>query len=603
MDQKDIKFLETVSKKCRYDIVRMISNAKSGHIGGALSSIDIYTYLLYHTSEDDRLVISHGHTSSALYAALGNMGYFDVEDAILNFRKNPPYEGHPSIKVNGVEWCSGSLGQGLSVGCGFAVAKKVKNETGKVYVVMGDGEQEKGQLQEAREFAIKHNLDNLIAIIDYNKLQASGSIREVGNDFIKAKYEMSGWNVFEIDGHSFEDMSETLKKAKGPCCIIAKTVMGKGIEKIENDFSYHGTLIDKETEDGALKAFALTDEEENIIKSIPKRYQKKYEIPVIKQKPGRNYTFGDMVDIRSSLGNALEDIAKENPKVPILAFDCDLEGSVKLGGFKKVRPDGFIECGIAEQNAVTAACASSKSGAISVHADFSVFNIAETYSQNRMADINECSVKLFCTHAGLDVGEDGKTHQCIDYLSLLSNLYGFKVIVPADANQADAAVRYALSVPESVAIIGGRSKMPVLKDCEGETLSFEYGKGQWLKKGKEGVIITYGNMTHRALCAAEELEKDGISIGVLNLPTPLCPDEEMVLEASKTGLVITYEDHNVKTGIGGDIAKIILKNKSDCRLVNLGVTGYGSSASPDRLYEMQKIDAKSLIKQIKERLV
>ena len=132
MEQKDIKFLETVSKKCRYDIVRMISDAKSGHIGGALSSIDIYTYLLYRMSEDDRLIISHGHTSSALYSALGNMGYFDVEDAILNFRKNPPYEGHPSIKVNGVEWCSGSLGQGLSVGCGFAIARKKKNEKGNL---------------------------------------------------------------------------------------------------------------------------------------------------------------------------------------------------------------------------------------------------------------------------------------------------------------------------------------------------------------------------------------------------------------------------------------------------------------------------------------
>ncbi|MBR5507475.1 MAG: transketolase [Clostridia bacterium] len=603
MDQKDIKFLETISKKCRYDIVRMISSAKSGHIGGALSSIDIYTYLLYHMSEDDRLIISHGHTSSALYAALGNMGYFDVEDAILNFRKTPPYEGHPSIKVNGVEWCSGSLGQGLSVGCGFAIARKKKNEKGKVYVVMGDGEQEKGQLQEAREFAIKHNLDNLIAIIDYNKLQASGSIREVGNDFIKAKYEMSGWNVFEIDGHSFEDMSETLKKAKGPCCIIAKTVMGKGIEKIENDFSYHGTLIDKETEDTALKTFELSEDEKNIIKNVPKKVQKKYSPICIKPKQGIEYLPGDKIDVRSALGNALEDVAKENPHIPILAFDCDLEGSVKLGGFKKVRPDGFIECGIAEQNAVTAACASSKSGVLSVQADFSVFNIAETYSQNRMADINECSVKLFCTHAGLDVGEDGKTHQCTDYLGLLANLHGFKTIVPSDANQADAAVRYAFSVPESVAIIGGRSKMPVLKDYNGEILSFEYGKGQWLKKGKDGVIITYGNMASRAVSASEELEKEGICIGVLNLPTPLCPDEEKIIEASKTGLVITYEDHNVKTGIGGDIAKIILKNKSDCRLVNLGVTGYGSSASPDRLYEMQGIDTKNLIETVKENVL
>lgn len=593
--------LDIVAKKCRYDIVRMISGAGSGHIGGALSSIDIYISILDIMDENDRLVVSHGHSAAAVYAALGNMGYFDVEDAVKTFRRQAPYEGHPSIAVNGVEWCSGSLGQGLSVGCGFALAKKLQKEPGRVFVVMGDGEQQKGQLQEAREFATKYDLDNLIAVIDVNGLQACGETGRTTGQSLRDKYTMSGWETVNADGHSFEDMKRVLKKASSPLCILARTVMGKGIVEIENDYRYHGTVISEELKNNALERMRLTTEEQKAIDGIKPRTQRVYEIPAISCTSGR--TYDSVSDIRSAMGNALADIAKENPEVGIAAFDCDLEGSVKLTDFKNLRPDAFIECGIAEHNAATVAAAVAKSGMIAIHADFSMFNIAETYSQNRMADINKSPIKLFCTHAGLDVGEDGKTHQCIDYLSLLSNLYGFKVIVPADANQADAAVRYALSVPESVAIIGGRSKMPVLKDYNGEILSFEYGKAQWLKKGKEGVIITYGNMTHRALCAAEELEKDGISIGVLNLPTPLCPDEEMVLEASKTGLVITYEDHNVKTGIGGDIAKIILKNKSDCRLVILGVTGYGSSASPDRLYEMQKIDAKSLIKQIKERLV
>lgn len=593
--------LDIVAKKCRYDIVRMISGAGSGHIGGALSSIDIYISILDVMDENDRLVVSHGHSAAAVYAALGNMGYFDVEDAVKTFRRQAPYEGHPSIAVNGVEWCSGSLGQGLSVGCGFALAKKLQKEPGRVFVVMGDGEQQKGQLQEAREFASNYDLDNLIAVIDVNGLQACGETDKTTGQSLRDKYTMSGWEVVTADGHNFEDMKRVLKCASGPLCILARTVMGKGIDEIENDYRYHGTVISEELKNCALKRLRLATEEQKAIDGIEPRTQRVYKSPTISYTSGR--TYDSVSDIRSAMGNALADIAKENPEVGIVAFDCDLEGSVKLTDFKKLRPDAFVECGIAEHNAATAAAAVAKSGMIAIHADFSMFNIAETYSQNRMADINKSPIKLFCTHAGLDVGEDGKTHQCIDYLSLLSNLYGFKVIVPADANQADAAVRYALSVPESVAIIGGRSKMPVLKDENGNPLSFEYGKGQWLKKGKDASVITYGNMTSKALLASEELEKYGISIGVLNLPTPLCLDEEMVLEASKTGLVITYEDHNVKTGIGGDIAKIILKNKSDCRLVNLGVTGYGSSASPDRLYEIQKIDAKSLIKEIKESLV
>lgn len=126
MKELNAAYLKIVSKKCRYDIVRMIQNAGSGHIGGSMSSIDIYVLLCYIMEEQDRLVISHGHSSAAVYAALGNMGYFDVEEAVASFRKKTPYEGHPSIQVNGVEWCSGSLGQGLSVACGFALAKKLK---------------------------------------------------------------------------------------------------------------------------------------------------------------------------------------------------------------------------------------------------------------------------------------------------------------------------------------------------------------------------------------------------------------------------------------------------------------------------------------------
>lgn len=144
--------------------------------------------------------------------------------------------------------------------------------------------------------------------------------------------------------------------------------------------------------------------------------------------------------------------------------------------------------------------------------------------------------------------------------------------------------------------------MPVLKDEKGNNLSFEYGKGQWLKKGKDGAVVTYGNMTHKALLAAQELENDGISIGVLNIPTPLDFDKKAILDAVKTGFIITYEDHNVKTGIGGEIAKIILESQKKCKLLNLGVSGYGLSASPDKLYEIQKIDTKNLVEQIKEKL-
>ncbi len=595
----NLKSLELISKKCRYDIVRMIGNAQSGHIGGAMSSVDIYVLLYNIMNENDRLVISHGHTSAAVYSVLGNMGYFDIEEAVSSFRIKPPFEGHPSINVNGVEWCSGSLGQGLSVGCGFALAKKLKNENGMVYVVMGDGEQQKGQLQEAREFAVKYKLDNLVVIVDYNGLQASGNLC---NELpLLDKYKMSGWNTVVADGHNFQSLLDAIS-GHGPLCVIAKTVMGKGIPEIENNYKFHGTVVSEDIHNKSIERFKLTPEEEKLL------YKKvlqpnKCEYPQISYDKNAKYYKGEMVEIRTALGNALADVAKKNPDAYIAAFDCDLEGSVKLEKFKALREDFFIECGIAEHNAATVAGALAKCGIIAIHADFSMFNIAETYSQNRMADINKSPVKLFCTHAGLDVGEDGKTHQCIDYLSLMSNLYGFKVIVPADANQADAAVKYALHTDKPVAVIAGRSKKPVISDFSGGPLRFEYGKADWLKKGTDGVIITYGNMACKAVQISDDLNNEGLSIGVLNISTPVDIDVNAVVEAAKTGLVITYEDHNVKTGIGVTVAAVFADKGISCRLLRKGVYKYGSSMSPDKLYEEQGLDKESVKQEIKNILL
>ena len=600
MKELNAAYLKIVSKKCRYDIVRMIQNAGSGHIGGSMSSIDIYVLLCYIMEEQDRLVISHGHSSAAVYAALGNMGYFDVEEAVASFRKKTPYEGHPSIQVNGVEWCSGSLGQGLSVTCGFALAKKLKKEPGNIYVVMGDGEQQKGQLQEAREFAVKYQLNNLIAVVDCNGLQASGATREICRQSLGKKYQMSDWNVVAADGHSFESLYAAIDVAEGPVCILASTTMGKGIPEIENDYRYHGTAISHELSEKSLKRFSLTAEEEGQWKEhVTCRKTILYPYPKIRYSAATPYQIGDKVEIRSAMGKALGDIAIENPDVPIAALDCDLEGSVKLTEFKKNRADSFIECGIAEHNASNVAAAISKSGIAAVHADFSMFNIAETYSQIRMADINKAPIKLFCTHAGLDVGEDGKTHQCIDYLSLLSNLFGFQVIVPADANQADCAVRYAMSVEKPVAIIAGRSKMPILSYENGAPLDFAYGKAQWLRDGRDAVIVTYGNMVHRALWVAEALKCDGLEIGVLNVSTPADLDGEQILQAAKTGLIITYEDHNVRTGVGNGVARILCESDVKCRLLCKGVSKYGSSMSPNDLYKEQGLDEESVRKEIK----
>jgi len=620
LDNDQLNAINNLSVKCRKDILRMTTSAGSGHIGGSLSSVDLYIILWlcaniffdnYNDNERDRIVISHGHTSAAVYSVLGNIGFFNINDVIINFRKdNSIFEGHPNIKVPGIDWGSGSLGQGLSVGCGFALAAKIKKQDYHVFVIMGDGEQAKGQIQEAREFAVKYNLSNMTAIVDFNKLQASGKVEEVMPQNIAGKYIESGWKVISIDGHNYSEIYEVLRACyinnDTPTLVLANTVMGKGISFIENNYEYHGKILNNEQLSKALKE--LGNEDYKLNNEISKIYSRKK----VRLKPTINtgktilYSKDEIVDCRTAFGKAIHDIAINNQNVDdiyIALLDCDLEGSLKLRRFKESFPQSFIECGLQEQNAATVAGALSKSGILTFLTDFGVFGIDETYGQLRMNDLNNTSLKLICTHNGLDVGEDGKTHQCIDYIGIISNLFGFKILIPADANQTDRLIRYAAVKHGNMVVVMGRSKIPILTDITGKEFFntdyiFEYGKADWLRKGNDGTIITYGNMVYRTINAHERLKKIGIDIGVLNISCPLELDIEKIKQAADTGTIITYEDHNIKTGIGSIIGNFIAENQISCCFKSIGITDYGLSASPDYQYKLKNMDEDSLVSQV-----
>jgi transketolase len=254
----EIKELEETSKKIRREILMMINNAKSGHPGGSLSCVDIlnvlFTKCMKHYSElekninyknRDRFILSKGHASAALYAIMAHCGYFD-EKELLTFRKfGSKLQGHPCSKLlKGIEVSTGSLGQGLSIACGMALGLKLDKIDSKVYVYLGDGEIEEGSVWEAAMNAAHNNLDNLIAFVDRNKLQIDGStekIKSIGD--VNAKFKAFGWETYEIDGHNFTEIYQTINKAKEsskPCVIIADTVKGKGVSFMENNAAWHG---------------------------------------------------------------------------------------------------------------------------------------------------------------------------------------------------------------------------------------------------------------------------------------------------------------------------------------------------------------------------
>ena len=253
--------LENVAKEVRKDILLQVYTAQSGHPGGSLSCADILVAIYFDLiKEGDKVILSKGHASPALYAVLAEKGFFS-KDELTTFRKlSSSLQGHPSLlKTNGVDASSGSLGQGLSIANGMALSFKMDQKDNCVYVILGDGEIQEGQIWEASMTASHYNLNNVIAFLDYNGLQIDGSNDEVmGISPVKEKFESFGWFVQEIDGHSFEQITEAVEIAKNqekPSMIIAKTIKGKGVSFMENECAWHGKAPSKEQYEAALAEF------------------------------------------------------------------------------------------------------------------------------------------------------------------------------------------------------------------------------------------------------------------------------------------------------------------------------------------------------------
>jgi len=268
MNENRKKELKKIALNVRKGVIEGTFNAKSGHPGGSLSITDIVTYLYFekmnvnpenpHDENRDRFVLSKGHTAPALYAALALKGFFPTE-LIKTLRKpDSILQGHPSMRYTpGVDMSTGSLGQGISAACGMALGAKLKGKDFKVYVPLGDGEIEEGQVWEAAMFAGNRKLDNLVAIVDYNNLQIDGSLDEVNSPYpIKEKFEAFNWNVIEINGHCFDQIEEAFNKADEckdkPTCIVAKTVKGKGVSFMEDKCDWHGSAPNAEQYEQAM---------------------------------------------------------------------------------------------------------------------------------------------------------------------------------------------------------------------------------------------------------------------------------------------------------------------------------------------------------------
>ncbi len=424
-----------------------------------------------------------------------------------------------------------------------------------------------------------------------------------------------GWNVVYLeDGHDYNEIFKAMRAAYQntsgvPTVIVARTIMGKGISFMENKAKYHGSPLPPDMLADALAELGVDNDFE--------QWQQRREEPVATSTimeprsdypqivPGEPivYDTDTVTDCRSGYGNALLGLAEVNNKSgepPVITgVSCDLEGSVKMGGFHKHSPEGYFELGIQEHHAAAVSGAMSCENLVTFFSTFGSFAVSEVYNQNRLNDFNHANIKVVATHVGLDVGEDGPTHQCIDYLGLMKNYFRFSVFMPCDPNQTDRIIRFIATRPGNFFVGMGRSKMSVITREDGSVYydadyTFTPGKADWLRRGTDATLLTYGAVTPACMEAWQVLADAGKSVGVLNMASLLPMDTDAVIEVAGIGPMVTVEDHHVETGLGASVALVLAEQGIAAKLKRLGVRHYGGSGKPADLYKQQGLDGASI---------
>ena len=616
--------LAAVALSARRSIIEMTTNAKSGHPGGALSCIDyltlLYCFVLSQTGE--KIVVSNGHISPAVYAILAELGYIPKKDVVKNFRKiGHPYEGHVTRHVPGIWYGTGPLGAGISAATGFALAGKLNKSKERVFALVGDGEAQEGQVYEMMNFAHKFKLSNMIAFMDYNEVQLSDSLKEIMPFDPAATFEAAGWHVIEVNGHDMDDMwlalSLAAKVKHKPTLLLGKTIMGKGVDFMEKEgharkATWHGKAASKEQTTEALKEMLLDDEQEKLVTRMRKRTKWKPGKPVFpkslsktKIKTGRAklYPADELTDCRTAYGKALLDLAKLNKNV--VALTADVGGSVKTTYVKKEFPERHIECGIAEQQMVSASGGLSLNGMVPFCSTFGAFMTSRAKDQARVNDINETNVKMVATHCGLSVGEDGPTHQAIDDLGSMLGLLNTMVIEPADPNHCDRIIRYIAGRWGNFYVRMGRHKIPVLTKANRKPFydaryTYVYGKCDLLRKGTDLTIVTAGATAIEALGAHETLKKQGISAEIIITSSIKQFDTTLTKSIKKTGKVLVVQDHCIQSGLGNQVASLLTQQGITVeKFENLGVEEYQLSGTSADLYKEVGIDSTGIARTAK----
>src|SRR5579862_1223419 len=576
-----------------YDLVALHA-AGSGHAGGTLSIMDIAAALYLKIAnldprnpnwpDRDRIIWSTGHKAPSLYLGLAFAGFYPIDDVVTLRKLSSPFQGHPHwLKLPGVEVSTGSLGQGLSIAVGMALAARLDQERHKIFCIMGDGEQQEGQVWEAAMEAGHYELDNLVGIIDCNRLQIDGPVDEVMEvEPLAAKYAAFGWDVMRIDGHNMSQIVDALEQTRSikgrPVLILADTVKGKGVSFMENQAGWHGKSPNYDELMQGLKELGLLDR-------IPVPHlldkAKHYQVEIHRQLESRMPKFthdywwnaGESMKVkmeptRKGFGQSL---AANGDDERIVCLGLDISGSITISDFYTGKPERkkrWISMGIAEQSATSAAAGLAREGKLPVLGTYATFAAARNLDQIRTSVCyGNFNVLIAGAHGGVSVGPDGATHQALEDLFAMEGLPNMSVVVPCDVVETRKATTYLLLQHKGPKYIRfAREATPIITD---QYTPFHFGQANVIRlrgedpdfadafetifaadhenENEDLTIIACGPMVPEAMRAAWILRCEyGYETRVINMHTLKPIDEAAILRAAReTGVIVTAEEHQI----------------------------------------------------------
>jgi transketolase len=610
-DTAKLEHLKKLATLIRYYALNMTTQAGSGHPTSALSATELMAGLMFggifrfdldnpKHPNNDRLIFSKGHATPlfySLYAAAGQL----TEEEIMTYRHfGSPLEGHPTMTFRYTEAATGSLGQGLSIGLGIALnAKYLDQLPYTTYVLLGDSEMAEGSQWESLQLAAHYKLNNLVAVLDVNRLGQRGETM-FGWDLMAYEDRVAafGWETILVkDGHAFPEVLAAYEKAMTvtdkPVMIIAHTIKGKGVSFIENLNGWHGKALSQEELAKALRELGPVDKS---VKGVVIKPDDLKPVEVKAQSAAAlAYKPGDSLATRKAYGNALKRLYPQFPD--LVSLDGEVSNSTYAEIFGEAYPKRFFEMYIAEQNMVGAGLGLATRGKIPFVSTFAAF-FSRAFDQVRMSQYSDPNLKFAGSHAGVSIGEDGPSQMGLEDLAMFRAIRDSVVLYPADAVATERLVEAALTHHGIVYIRTSRGATPIIY---GPDEAFPIGGCKVLRQSNHDVatVIGAGVTLFEALAAYDELQKEGLNIRVIDLYSVKPVDVNTLLAAAQaTRALITVEDHYPAGGIGEAVLGALAPEP--VKVYSLAVTQKPKSAKPAQLLEFEEISRGAIVKLVKQ---